>query len=201
MTWLRASHLVAVSIGLLFPASCIAQPPATSQNELLTRAQTGDSDAQYQLGLLYERGSTDIPKDYSKALEWFRRSAEKGNPKAETALGIAYGHGYGVVEDDRAAFNWFYKAALKGYPAAQHNLATDYRSGRGTPKNESEAFDWSLKSALNGEASSQLVLCATYQKSTSGELDPTMAYAWCLIAQASAPPNISIPTRATQTDK
>jgi TPR repeat protein len=99
-----------------FPAPCIAQPPATSQNELLTKAQTGDSDAQYQLGLLHERGSTDTPKGYSKALEWFRRSAEKGNPKAENALGIAYGHGYGVVEDDRAAFNWFYKAALKGFP-------------------------------------------------------------------------------------
>ena len=200
MTWLRTSHLAAVSLGLFFPAACIAQTPsATSQNQLLTKAQTGDSDAQYQLGLLYERGSTDTPKNYSKAIEWFRRSAERGNPKGENALGIAYAHGYGVVEDEVVGFNWFYKAALKGYPAAQHNLAGDYRSGRGTPKNESAAFDWSLKSALNGEASSQLMLCAIYQKSTSGELDPTMAYAWCLIAQASAPKQLD--SHKTYTDK
>ena len=120
--------------------------------------------------------------------------------KGENALGIAYGHGYGVVEDDAVGFNWFYKAALKGYPAAQHNLAGGYRSGRGTPKNESAAFDWSLKAALERRgATSQLMLCATYQKSTSGELDPTMAYAWCLIAQASAPKHLD--SHKAYTDK
>jgi TPR repeat protein len=59
-------------------------------------------------------GSPEAPKDSAKAVEWFKRLAEKGDRRGENALGVAYRHGYGVAEDDAVGFEWFYKAALKG---------------------------------------------------------------------------------------
>jgi TPR repeat protein len=200
MTRLKRSHLVALFLGILFAVACAAQtPPKASQAELLKKAQTGDSDAQYQLGMLYELGSSDTQKDPLKAFEWLHRSAESGNPKAETNLGVVYWRGDGVAKDDAVGFTWLYKAALQGFPAAQERLAGAYARGIGTPKNESAAFDWYLKAALNGDAISQLGLCDLYQKPASGEMDPTMAYAWCSIAQESASHDVG--THKAYTDK
>lgn len=187
MTWLKLLQITVLSSVLFLSGVFFAQTPQLDgqKQDLLAKALSGDADSQYKLGLLYVRGSAGAPMDYSKAVEWFRRSAEKGDPKGENALGVAYAHGFGVVKDEKVGFNLFYKAALKGNAAAQHNLAKSYSTGRGTPKNESAAFDWSLKAALNGQTSSQLLLCDIYQKVTSGEWDPTLAYSWCLIAQES----------------
>jgi Sel1 repeat len=116
--------------------SCHSQQPKNpSLGQLLAKAQKGDLEAEYQLGLLYERGSPEAAKDSAKAIQWFRVLADKGDRRGENALGIAYLHGYGVTEDDTTGFEWFYKAAVNGYPAAQFNLAGSYYRGRGTPKN------------------------------------------------------------------
>jgi hypothetical protein len=164
--------------------SCHSQQPKNpSLGQLLAKAQKGDADAQYQLALLYERGSSEAAKDSAKAIQWFRILADKGDGRGENGLGIAYLHGYGVAEDDATGFEWFYKAAMKGYPAAQFNLAGTYYQGRGTPKNAKEAFNWFVEAARNGEPSAQAVLCAQYQGGHVVEADPTIAYAWCLIAQ------------------
>jgi hypothetical protein len=185
MSWRRTFKFAPICLVVFLAGGGICQSLQTA-GQLLPKATAADSEAQFQLGLLYQRGSLTTPKDEAKAFGWFQKSALQGNPKGENALGIAYAHGFGVTEDPKNAFEWFYKAALKGNAAAQHNLAALYRSGRGTPKNESIAFDWTLKAALNGEMSSQLLLCSTYQKPSSGEEDLTMAYAWCLISQAPA---------------
>ena len=185
MIWRRMLMFARICLVVFLAGAGHCQSSQTG-SQLLPKANAGDPEAQFQLGLLYQRGSLNTPKDETKAFAWFQKSALQGNPKGENALGIAYGHGFGVAEDPKNAFEWFYKAALQGNAAAQHNLAALYRSGRGTPKNENIAFDWTLKAALNGETSSQLLLCSTYQKLSSGEEDLTMAYAWCLISRASA---------------
>jgi hypothetical protein len=164
--------------------SCHSQQPKNpSLGQLIAKAQKGDSEAQYQLALLYERGSPEAAKDSAKAIQWFRVLADKGDRRGENAVGIAYLHGYGVTEDDTTGFEWFYKAAVKGYPAAQFNLAGTYYRGRGTPKNGKEAFNWFVEAARNGEPSAQQMLCAQYQAGLLVDADPTIAYAWCLIAQ------------------
>ncbi len=164
--------------------SCHSQQQRNpSLGQLIAKAQAGEADAQYQLALLYERGSSETAKDSAKAVQWFRVLADKGDRRGENALGIAYLHGYGVAEDDTTGFEWFYKAAVKGYPAAQFNLAGTYYRGRGTPKNGKEAFNWFVEAARNGEPSAQETLCVQYQSGLLVDADPTIAYAWCLIAQ------------------
>jgi hypothetical protein len=133
--------------------------------------------------MLYQVGSPETPKDSTKAVEWFKRLADKGDARGENALGVAYLHGYGVVEDSAVGFDWFYKAALKGYSSAQDNLAATYITGHGTPKSGPEAFHWYFESARSGDSTAQVALCGEYQRGRIVEVDPAMAYAWCLIAQ------------------
>lgn len=167
---------------------CDAQVPARQGiDRLLAKARAGDAVSQYELGKDYEQGSPEVPKDLGKAFEWFQRSAEKGFPKAQNAMGIAFQHGYGVPEDDSLGFEWIYKAALRGYAPAQFNLAVAYHKGRGVAANDSEAFNWFLESARNGNSAAQVALCAVYQRGELQDKDPTMAYVWCLIAKPAEP--------------
>jgi TPR repeat protein len=55
-----------------------------------------------------------VDKDYEAAARWFLRSAEQGNPDGQVNLGVAYGKGQGVKQDDIAAVKWFRKAAEQG---------------------------------------------------------------------------------------
>ena len=49
------------------------------------RAEAGDVDAQNNLGEMYETGD-GVPRDFAKAIEWYRKSAEQGNADAKEWL-------------------------------------------------------------------------------------------------------------------
>ncbi len=49
-------------------------------------AQKGNSDVQYNLGLIYSNGE-DVERDISKAIFWFKKSASQDNVLAQYKLG------------------------------------------------------------------------------------------------------------------
>jgi uncharacterized protein len=57
-------------------------------------------------------------KDYVEAVRWFRKAAEQGDDKAQTALGFMYQAGEGVPKDYVEAYIWFNLAAADGIAAA-----------------------------------------------------------------------------------
>ena len=56
------------------------------ESELLLRAEAGEPEAQYQMGLSYMPGDDGEDADFSKALEWFAKAAENGHPMANNQL-------------------------------------------------------------------------------------------------------------------
>jgi len=68
--------------------------------------------------------------------------AERGDPKAQTALGLAYYHGQGVPQDFGAAAAWYRRAADQGYPYAQGLLGYLYFIGQGVHQDYVEAHFW-----------------------------------------------------------
>lgn len=96
---------------------------------LRQEALNGVPSAQNTLGeLLFEgRG---IERDSEAAVEWFMRSAEKGDNNAEYNLGLAYENGLGVAEDLDIALNWYKKSSKSGNEKAQLRLAEYYRSNK-----------------------------------------------------------------------
>ncbi len=59
--------------------------------------RTGYADAQHNLGYCYANGM-GVAKDYAKAAEWYRKSAEQGCAEAQYTLAELYANGYGVAQ-------------------------------------------------------------------------------------------------------
>lgn len=73
-------------------------------------AEGGDPDAQYYVGVLYEKGAEGQP-NYLKAASWYRQAAERGVSRAAVNLGRLYEQGIGVEKSSREAERWFAKAS------------------------------------------------------------------------------------------
>lgn len=75
--------------------------------DILSKAQTGNVKAQYQVGWYY----ANIEHDYSKAVEWLNKSAESYIP-AQYYLGWCYYYGKGYERNIDQAIHWYKKASL-----------------------------------------------------------------------------------------
>jgi len=70
-------------------------------------------------------GSADDSEDYEDALAL----AEQGNAKAQYNLGIMYGEGEGVIQDNVYAHMWFNIAASSGTVRTHLKTETSRREG------------------------------------------------------------------------
>ncbi len=106
-------------------------------------AKEGDVRGEYTLGVMYINGK-GVPKDGSKAEEWFRKAADRGFPEAQFNLGYMYDFGMGVPRDSSRALGWYRQAAEQGFAVARFNLALLYDDDRegGLPKNLARAYMW-----------------------------------------------------------
>ena len=75
-----------------------------------SRADAGDAQAQYELGLIRSRG-LDGHQDTTAAAELYQRAADQGHPIAQHNLGFAFATGRGVAVDNLSAYMWFQVAA------------------------------------------------------------------------------------------
>ncbi len=57
------------------------------------KAENGDPDAQFELGLRYESGAWDVNKNDQKALYWLTKASDNGNLHATNSLIHIYSHG------------------------------------------------------------------------------------------------------------
>ena len=64
-----------------------------------------------------------MPKDLTKALQWFRKAAEAGNVEGQRNLGHAFAEGQGTPVDVVEAYQWLSVAAKQGDKAAMEELA------------------------------------------------------------------------------
>lgn len=148
--------------------------------QLRERADKGDAQAQYNLGLLHANG-LNVAQDYALAETWFRKAAEQGHAKAQHRLGLLEYFGLksdptkwlrlapslalsystaspelidfnqlNTPKDNEAAERWFRKAAEQGNAAAQNNLGLLYARGQGVPQRYAEAAGWYRKAADQG---------------------------------------------------
>jgi TPR repeat protein len=113
------------------------------------KAEQGDAEAQYNLGLMYDKGQ-GVVQDYKKAVKWYRKSAEQGYAMAQSNLGFAYGQGQGVVQDNKEAVRWYRKSAEQGDAWGQYNLGVMYYYGKGVVQDNIYAHMWWNIAASNG---------------------------------------------------
>ncbi len=187
-----ASHLarLAVSGKLLDPDEGATQPTKVQITKWVQRAaELGDRDAQYNLGVFYERG-IGMSRDYFKAVAWYERAAsqEGGHRRAQFNLARLYASGKGIPPESSNTTNlaeaaqWLHQAAQEGHTDAQVTLGIWYELGRGVGRNPSEAVLWFRKAADRGFPEAQFHLAKMYAKGSGVEGDMLQAYMWYLLA-------------------
>ena len=156
-------------------------------------ADQGNADAQFNLGLIYGKG-TSAPQNDAQSLFWFRKAADQGDSNGQFALGIMYETAKGVEQDYKQAARWYKKAAVKGNSNAQINLGCLYLNGNGVEHDRVEALKWFMlapactraEETLNKAISCLDVAMKTYSSENAAEaqkrsvddpmFDPTPAY-------------------------
>ncbi|KAG9297848.1 hypothetical protein G9A89_006789 [Geosiphon pyriformis] len=132
-------------------------------SSISSEAEAGNSNAQYNLGICYEKG-LGTTKNFEKAFELYSKAAEAGNSNAQYKLGYCYYKGLGTTKNFEKAFELYSKAAEAGNPNAQNHLGYCYEKGLGTTKNIGKAFELYPKAAEAGKSNAQNNLGWCYEK-------------------------------------
>jgi len=168
-------------------------------------AERGDAEAQYNLGRLYEDGFWGVPKNETKAVEWYRKAANQGHAGAQSGLGFIYAAGRGEVKESLTIgqsapagqpsqryvvttktrtepsikdVGWYRKAAEQGDAEAQNNLGVMYANGQRVPKNEAKAAEWFQKAAEQGYVDAQFNLGIVYANGQGVPKNEAKAVEW-----------------------
>ena len=81
-------------------------------------------------------------QNYVLASQIFIPFAERGDPAAQTYLGIMFETGRGVPQNYTEAAMWYRRAAEQGDSLAQYSLGLLYDRGFGVPQDVVEASKW-----------------------------------------------------------
>ena len=126
-------------------------------------AESGDSEAAYKLGMLYDMGGDGVEQDAAQAASWYLQAAKAGHLHAQHNLAAAYASGDGVEMDISQALAWWKRAARTGNSDSQYNLGIVYAMGvHGVKKNLDQAKKWWRKAAMKGDPMAQYNLGTIY---------------------------------------
>ncbi len=109
-------------------------------NMLTRAADGGDAEAMMGLASFYEQG-LGVPRDLTKAMEWFEKAAAKNFPAAYYQLGLAYEAGKGGQADREKALANFQKAADLKVAEAPYKLASLAMASTPAKPDEKKALD------------------------------------------------------------
>ncbi|WP_432263565.1 tetratricopeptide repeat protein [Cupriavidus sp. TMH.W2] len=97
----------------------------TAYRQYLRLATNGYPEAQFNLGLMYQRG-VGVNLDPAEAGYWYEKAAANGIAEAMLNLGTLYDVGGGLGPDLNMAAQWYAKAAAAGNAQAMCNLGLLY---------------------------------------------------------------------------
>ncbi|CAF0981859.1 unnamed protein product [Adineta ricciae] len=115
-------------------------------------AENGNSNAMAYLGKLYSEKNDFIKQNNQTALQFFQRSAEKGNPMGQAGIGTAFYYGAGVEQSYEKAFKYFQLSADQGYVEGQLMIGVMYYKGEGVKRDYKMALKWFQAASQSGHA-------------------------------------------------
>jgi TPR repeat protein len=181
------SLLIVLFVATFFPAQTAPLPANTRLSEILrlpalqpgdwqalfSMAESGDPQAQYWLGRIYESGRL-LPLDNEKATYWYQKSAEQGYAPA----------GYWVCgkradQDSLEHERCMWRAAEKSVPEAQFwlGMAFEQHLWFGVT-DKREALKWFRKAAEQGNPDAEYVVGIRYELGEGVEQDYGKAAYW-----------------------
>ena len=156
---------------------------ATAIRAWLPMAESGNAEAQNNIGYMYE-GGLGVPQNYLMAMNWYRQAADSGLAEAQHNMGMLYHQGYGVAENFTEAFRWFKMAADQELAESEYMLGLAYQSGEGTSLDYAEARRLFLSSARKNYTPAQMMYSFMLQAGEGSDSLPFSAYVWGKIAES-----------------
>ena len=92
----------------------------TTFKEMKPLAEQGDAVAQYNLGIMYDKGK-GVAQNYTQAVAWYKKAAAQGFASAQYNLALMYAKGQGVPQNYKIAYILFNLAASNGDADATQN--------------------------------------------------------------------------------
>lgn len=187
---------ITLGMALLFAAfTALAENDVwqTLFKEKLKEANQGNSNAQFDIGSMYQNGRGVSP-DRAEAIDWYQKaaaqqnekaisrlrllqanaerfqkesaSADTGNPESQYKLGNMYTEGVGTNIDLARAAELYEQSASQGYVKAEYKLGLIYYEGTGVKASKKTAYKWFKKAAGKNYAAAQYYLGKMYAEGT-----------------------------------
>lgn len=149
-------------------------------DDLTQRALSGDADAAFVLGDIYDQGYCGVTVDRGRAVEWYERAAALGHGDAMNNIASMYQHGDGPFPVDLLkARDYYERGAKAGCGTAMGNLGHFYDNGRaGLNADQRRAVKFFKHGARHGDGDSMVSLGHRYSTGTGVWKSPVRALYW-----------------------
>jgi TPR repeat protein len=154
----------------------------TTMNTLRESAVSGLADAQYRLGMSYEKGN-GVEKNMLEAMRLYRLAADQNHTSAQYQLGKCFEFGSGVTPNHEEASRLYHVAAEAGDAEAQCKLGMYYQSGYlGLSRSMKDSARWFHLAANQGYAEAQHRLAELYGRGLDVPQDWEASCKWYRLA-------------------
>jgi len=140
-------------------------------DDLLKKAQSGNLDAQCDVGIFYFIGQF-VDQDYDRAYYWLKKAADAENMVACYYMGRIYEDGKGTTQNSAQSAHYYKLAAEKGDDISQTILGRYYEDGVGVAQDLDLALYWYQKAAQQDNVSGLMALRYFYKYAVGVEENP-----------------------------
>ncbi len=132
-----------------------SRPAAPDLKSTLDKADGGDADAQFALGVKFS-ADQGPSQDLVQAARWYHKAADQNHALAQFNLSVMFATGQGVPQNDATALVWVRKAAEGGDAGAQFKLGSSCHRTSMNPipaasaESRVEAYKWFHLAAAQG---------------------------------------------------
>ena len=154
-------------------------------------AKDGESEAQNNIGYLYEQGY-GVRQSYTRAIEWYKKAAEQDSAEAIHNLGMLAFQGYGMRKDFLVAKRYFTQAAELDLPDAHYMLGLIYYQGHGLKRNFDRAKVHFMDAAKLGSPMGQFMTALMLQNGEghpAEKTEPLKAFIWGTVSEINGYPD------------
>jgi TPR repeat protein len=169
--------LISLFLSYLNAQNYEPQKPQPYSEDIVKKAEVGDSGAQAMLASFYFSGS-GVERNVEKAFAWSEKSAGQNNPEGLVLYGILLMEGIGTQKNEGKGFEQIKKAAELNYVTAQVTLGNCLFNGTGVTKDYVGAVKWFEKTAQTGNPQGQAMLGLCYAYGFGIEKNESKAMAW-----------------------
>lgn len=146
---------------------------AVDFDRLLPLAEAGNTQAQNDVGLMYEYGR-GVDRDPAKAYYWYQQAAAQDDVAGWHNLGRSYNFGIGTEQNFERAEALYLQAVERGHTAALFYLGTLYATDHGSDTSYSSdiiAYAWLKTAADTGDKTARPIAERLLLKLTDEEIE------------------------------